>query len=63
MALLPVPLVVEMESRTPRIALFGPLCVCLEVIQAAQKADAQCVCVRLSPSEIIGVAARIAAID
>src|SRR5258708_3259592 len=50
-----------MESRTPRTAIFDPLCACLYVVQRAQKADALFVCVRLSPSEITGVAARIAA--
>ena len=49
------------ESRTPRTAIFDPLWVCLEVVLDAQKADALFVCIRLSPSEIIGVAAIIAA--
>jgi hypothetical protein len=51
------------ESRTPRPAIFDLLQVCLEMVQAAQKADALFVFVRLRSSEIIDVAARIAAIS
>jgi hypothetical protein len=52
-----------MESRTPRTAIFDPLLVCLEIVQDAKEADVPFVFVRLLPSEVVGVAAIIAAIS
>jgi hypothetical protein len=51
------------ESRTPRTAIFDPLCAYLEAVHVSHKADALFVFVRLYSSEITGVAATIAAID
>ena len=49
------------ESRTPRTAIFDPLCAYLKGVQVAPKADSLFVFVRLSWSEITGVAAILAA--